>query len=83
MTTRIDLTQLAQRENEQTEWKENVADIDDVLEALCAFANDLQNLGGGFVVCGAKEEKDHHGFPKLVRWGIGDVGSEAMQRRNG
>jgi ATP-dependent DNA helicase RecG len=70
VAARIDLTQLAQRENEQTEWKENVADIDDVLETLCAFANDLQNLGGGFVVCGAREEKDAHGFPKLVRAGL-------------
>jgi len=70
VTARLDLTQLAQRENEQTEWKENVADIDDVVATLCAFANDLQNLGGGYVVCGAKEEKDAHGFPKLVRAGL-------------
>ena len=70
MTARIDLLELARRENEQTEWKENVADIDDVVETLSAFANDLQNLGGGYVVCGAKEEKDAHGFPKLVRTGL-------------
>jgi ATP-dependent DNA helicase RecG len=70
MSSRIDLEQLARRESEQTEWKENVADIDDVVETLCAFANDLQNLGGGYVVCGAKETKDEHGFPKLVRAGL-------------
>jgi ATP-dependent DNA helicase RecG len=70
MTARIDLDQLARRESEQTEWKENVADINDVVETLAAFANDLQNLGGGYVVCGAKEEKDAHGFPKLVRTGL-------------
>jgi len=69
-TARLDLAQLAQRESEQTEWKENVADVDDVVATLCAFANDLQNLGGGYVVCGAKEEKDAHGFPKLVRAGL-------------
>jgi ATP-dependent DNA helicase RecG len=40
------------------------------METLSAFANDLQNLGGGYVVCGAKEEKDAHGFPRLVRTGL-------------
>lgn len=66
----IDLDQLAIRESEQIEWKENVADIDDVVATLCAFANDLANLGGGYVVCGAAEAKDEHGFPRLVRSGL-------------
>lgn len=70
MTPSIDLEKLAQRESEQIEWKENVADINDVVETLSAFANDLQNLGGGYVVCGAKEEKDEHGFPRLARTGL-------------
>ncbi len=66
----IDLTELATRESEQVEWKENVADIDDVVEALCAFANDLANLGGGYVVCGAEEVKDEYGFPRMMRTGL-------------
>jgi ATP-dependent DNA helicase RecG len=70
MTADIDIHELARRENEQTEWKENVADIDDVVATLCAFANDLQNLGGGYVVCGVKEDRDEHGFPRLVRAGL-------------
>jgi ATP-dependent DNA helicase RecG len=70
LTSRIDLDELARRENEQTEWKENVADIGDVVATVCAFANDLQNLGGGYVVCGVKEAKDEHGFPQLVRVGL-------------
>jgi len=70
MSERIDLSELARRESEQIEWKENVADIDDVVATLSAFANDLQNLGGGYVVCGAREEKDEHGFPSLVRVGL-------------
>lgn len=70
MTPRIDLAELSRRENEQTEWKENVADVDDVVATLTAFANDLQNLGGGYVVCGAKEEKDAQGFPRLLRVGL-------------
>jgi len=70
MAARFDLEQLSRRESEQTEWKENVADVDDVVATLTAFANDLQNLGGGYVVCGAKEDKDVHGFPRLVRTGL-------------
>jgi ATP-dependent DNA helicase RecG len=70
MKDSIDLRVLATRESEQTEWKENVADIDDVVETLSAFANDLQNLGGGYVVCGAREEKDENGFPRLLLTGL-------------
>lgn len=70
MTFSVDLEELSRRESEQTEWKENVADIDDVVETLSAFANDLSNLGGGYVVCGAREVKDEHGFPQLVKAGL-------------
>src|SRR4051794_15748285 len=70
MAAVVDLQQLALRENEQTEGKENVADVDDVVETLCAFANDLANFGGGYVVCGAREAKDEHGFPFLVKTGL-------------
>ena len=70
MTQRIDLRQLAVRESEQVEWKNNVADIDDVVETLTAFANDLANLGGGYVACGASETKDVHGFPLIELTGL-------------
>lgn len=70
MSARIDLDELARRESEQTEWKANVADVDDVVATLSAFANDLQNLGGGYVVCGARETTDEHGFPQLERTGL-------------
>ncbi len=66
----IDLRELAARESEQVEWKENVASPDGVVATLSAFANDLPNLGGGYVVCGASETKDEHGFPKLLRVGL-------------
>ncbi len=70
MSDHIDLRQLAARESEQVEWKANVADIDDVVETLSAFANDLANLGGGYVVCGASETKDEHGFPSMALTGL-------------
>ena len=70
MSSALDLQDVARRESEQTEWKENVANVDDVIETLAAFANDLQNMGGGYVVCGARETKDSNGFPVLVRVGL-------------
>lgn len=68
--TTIDLGNLLVRESEQVEWKENVADTDDVVATLCAFANDWSNLGGGYVVCGAEEVKDEHGFPSVAVKGL-------------
>jgi ATP-dependent DNA helicase RecG len=66
----VDLKTLSVRESDQVEWKENVADIDDVVATLAAFANDWSNLGGGYVVCGAREEKDEFGFPRVVMTGL-------------
>jgi predicted HTH transcriptional regulator len=66
----IDLTRLAIRENKQTEWTANVAGTGGVVRTLCAFANDLSNLGGGYVVCGAEEARDEHGFQTLVQTGL-------------
>lgn len=70
MTDQVDLKTLSVRESEQVEWKENVADTEDVAETLSAFANDWSNLGGGYVVCGAKEKKDEHGFPVIEVVGL-------------
>lgn len=77
----IRLEELARRESEQVEWKEQVADVMDVVATLCAFANDLQNLGGGYVVCGAREDTDAHGFPLLVRIGLSAVRLKEIEHR--
>ena len=66
----VDLHELAKRESERVEWKENVADIDAVAKTAVAFANDYANLGGGYIVCGAKETQDEFGFQKMVRVGL-------------
>jgi predicted HTH transcriptional regulator len=66
----IDLKELSKRESERVEWKENVADIEDIIRTSVAFANDYSNLGGGYIVCGAKESKDEHGFQKLIETGL-------------
>ena len=65
---KIDLKELANRESEQVEWKENVADPKGVVETIVAFANDYSNLGGGYVVCGAKEGKDESRHEALGNW---------------
>ena len=80
LTELIDLKVLATRESEQVEWKENVADVDDVVATLSAFANDWAKLGGGYVVCGAKEERDEHGFPRLAVVGLTAAGIASPHR---
>lgn len=69
----IDLKELALRESERVEWKENGGDQEiarKIVKTIAAFANDLSNMGGGYVVCGAKEGKDPYGFPKVAYSGL-------------
>ena len=66
----VDLDELAKRESERVEWKENAADIRELAKTAVAFANDYANLGGGYIVCGAREIKDEYGFQKMLRVGL-------------
>ena len=69
----IDLKELSTRENERVEWKENGDDkniVSSITKTISAFANDIANIGGGYVVCGAKESKDEYGFPKVHYVGL-------------
>ncbi len=73
MSYNIDLKELSQRESETVEWKENGDDknvVVSIVKTISAFANDIANFGGGYVVCGAKEIKDEFGFPKLIFSGL-------------
>jgi predicted HTH transcriptional regulator len=73
MTYNIDLKELSARESEKVEWKESGDDrevVKSIAKTISAFANDLANFGGGYVVCGAKETKDEYGFPKVVYTGL-------------
>jgi len=73
MDINIDIKELSIRESERVEWKENGDDIDvvkKIVKTICAFSNDISNLGGGYVICGAKEGKDEHGFPKVIYTGL-------------
>ncbi|MBN2532754.1 MAG: putative DNA binding domain-containing protein [Spirochaetales bacterium] len=66
----VDLNELSRRESERVEWKENIADIEDIIKTAVAFANDYSNLGGGYIICGAREIKDEYGFQKLEKMGL-------------
>jgi len=73
MKMNIDLKELSIRESERVEWKENGDDKDvvrSIVKTISAFANDIANVGGGYVVCGAKEGKDEYGFPKVFYTGL-------------
>lgn len=73
MTYSIDLKELSTRESEKVEWKENGDDkeiVKSIVRTISAFANDISNFGGGYVVCGARETKDEYGFPKLEYRGL-------------
>ena len=73
MEFNIDLKDLSSRESERVEWKENGNDIqivNSIVKTISAFANDISNFGGGYVVCGAKETKDEFGFPKVFYTGL-------------
>ena len=73
MAINIDLKELSIRESEKVEWKENGDDkeiVKSIVKTISAFANDISNVGGGYVVCGAKEIKDEFGFQKVVYKGL-------------
>lgn len=48
-----------------------------ILKSICAFANDFQNFGGGYIIIGV-EEKD--GRPVLPPKGINDLNIDKMQK---
>ncbi|MDR0682882.1 MAG: putative DNA binding domain-containing protein [Dysgonamonadaceae bacterium] len=73
MAYNIDLKELSIRESEKVEWKENGDDkniVKSIVKTISAFANDIANIGGGYVVCGAKETKDEFGFQKVIYKGL-------------
>jgi ATP-dependent DNA helicase RecG len=70
MKNEINLSELATRESGIVEWKENVARVSDVIETIVAFSNDFLNIGGGYIVCGAKEIKDANGFQAVEYVGL-------------
>ncbi|KIG16790.1 ATP-dependent DNA helicase [Enhygromyxa salina] len=65
-----DVEQLLAGESSTIEWKRNVADPEDVAKTLTAFANDIEQRGGGVVVCGVDERTDAEGAPMPIAVGL-------------
>jgi predicted HTH transcriptional regulator len=80
MESKINLLELATRESDAIEWKENVADERKLIETIVAFTNDFLNLGGGYIVCGAKEIVDIHGFKSVEYVGLTASNLEKLKK---
>ena len=48
-----------------------------ILHSICAFANDFNNLGGGYIIIGVSEEEGKAIFPPI---GIGEEKIDAIQK---
>lgn len=64
-------------ENERVEFKEGW-NPEPILHTMCAFANDLSNLGGGYIVVGVSE-KD--GLPVFPAKGVATNELDAIQKQ--
>lgn len=65
-----DIEHLLAGESSTVEWKRQVADPEDVAKTLTAFANDIEQRGGGAVVCGVEEQVDAAGAPRPSAVGL-------------
>jgi ATP-dependent DNA helicase RecG len=86
MALPINITDLINRrvvENARVEYKRNW-NPETILHSICAFANDIDNWGGGYIIIGVEEE---NGMPKLPVEGlekssIDRINKELLQRCN-
>ena len=61
---RADLEELLSREDARVDWKAG-GDPETIVRTLAAFANDLEQQGGGYVLCGVAERSpEPGGFPR-------------------
>lgn len=86
MALPINITDLINRrvvENARVEYKRNW-NPETILHSICAFANDIDNWGGGYIIIGIEEE---NGMPKLPVEGlekssIDRINKELLQKCN-
>lgn len=64
-------------ESERIEFKESW-NPEEVLHTICAFANDMNNWGGGYIIIGIKEQ---HGTPVLPPSGLKPQEIDSIQRK--
>lgn len=68
------------RESARCEWKKGVADEEDVAQNLVAFANDIEQQGGGCVICGVEETTNEHGKAVANPVGLDPVRLKRLQK---
>ena len=86
MALPINITDLIDRrvvENARVEYKRNW-NPEPIIHSICAFANDIDNWGGGYIIIGVEEE---NGMPKLPVSGldksaIDRINKELLQKCN-
>lgn len=64
-------------ESERIEFKEGW-NPEDILHSICAFANDINNWGGGYIIIGIKEV---NGIPQLPPIGLNQQDIDSIQRK--
>jgi ATP-dependent DNA helicase RecG len=70
-------------ESERIEYKEGW-DPEPIIHTICAFANDINNRGGGYIIIGAEEE---NGMPRLpikglVKEQINEINKDLLNKCN-
>lgn len=70
-------------ESVRLEFKESWNDViqESVIPTICAFANDFQGLGGGYVVLGVAEDPEHKGRARLPPAGLGAADLDRLQQK--
>ena len=63
-------------ESTRIEYKESF-NPEPIIRTICAFANDIDNIGGGYIIIGVEEENGHH--PRGVRGFQQEDGSHRFQ----
>jgi ATP-dependent DNA helicase RecG len=64
-------------ENERIEYKKGWDPLD-IMRTLCAFANDINNIGGGYIVVGNEEDE---GQPILPPFGVAPSEIDKFQKK--
>ena len=52
-------------ESTRIEYKEGF-NPEPIIRTICAFANDIDNIGGGYIIIGIEEENGAPRFPSLL-----------------
>ena len=78
--TEQELQRILQKESNCLDWKKG-GDPENIVETLTAFANDYEEVGCGFVLCGIEEQKHKDGSSTSEVAGITRGESNRLQNR--